>query len=223
VDSGSLKSGVQDNEGSSIVRHQQSWGLCCGVLCGFLYGDYWTQTFPSGWKNNLGSGSPAGLSLCYLSAQLKGRNWQLLSPDTAHAFVTAGYGKEYRYPGVVDGVDPRIVGVVPADTYCAGSIAGDGSFGVVYVPKTSTITVALGGFKEPVTARWFDPVAGTFGPPIAGSPFKNSGSRSLTSPGTNSEGVSTDWVLFLDTPVSLVETSPDHAVISRSSGQEDRS
>ena len=207
VDSSSSKIGVQDNQGTSVVRHQQSWGLCSGALCGVLYGDYWTQNFPSEWKNNLGSGSPAGLSLCYLSAQLKGRNWQLLSPDTAHAFVTAGYGKEYRYPGVVAGTDPRIVGLVPADTYCAGSIAEDGSFGVVYVPKTSTITVALGGFKEPVTAKWFDPVAGTFGSPIGGSPYKNSGSQRFTSPGANSDGASTDWVLFLDTPVSLAEAS----------------
>jgi hypothetical protein len=73
--------------------------------------------------------------------------------------VTAGYGKEYRYPGGVDGTMPSIVGVVPADTYCAGSIASDGSFGVAYVPKTSTITVALNGFKGPVTARWLDPVS----------------------------------------------------------------
>jgi hypothetical protein len=199
VDSGSSKIGVQDNQGTSVVRHQQSWGLCSGALCGFLYGDYWSQTFPTGWRNQLGSGSPAGLSLCYLSAQLKARNWQLLSPDITHTFVTAGYGMEYRYPGDVNGADVRIVGVVPADNYCAGSIASDGSFGVVYVPKTSTITVALFGFKQPVTARWFDPVAGTLSSPISGSPFKNSGLQRFTSPGTNSDGISTDWVLFLDT------------------------
>lgn len=45
--------------------------------------------------------------------------------------------------------------------------------------------------------RWFDPSGGTY-TPVAGSPFKNSGTRDFTPPANNSDGDG-GWVLVLET------------------------
>ena len=47
-----------------------------------------------------------------------------------------------------------------------------------------------------VTAQWMDPVSGAM-TTVTGSPFADSGSQKFTSPGTNSDGISTDWALVL--------------------------
>ena len=71
----------------------------------------------------------------------------------------------------------------------------DGSLAVIYTPVSHTLTVAMGNFAGPVTARWFDPTNATF-QTVAGSPFPNSGSHNFTTPGNNSAG-DPDWVLLL--------------------------
>jgi hypothetical protein len=42
-----------------------------------------------------------------------------------------------------------------------------------------------------------DPVSGVL-TEINGSPFANTGKQDFTSPGVNSDGIYTDWVLLLD-------------------------
>jgi len=52
----------------------------------------------------------------------------------------------------------------------------------------------------PVTARWYDPAAGTF-TDIPGSPFANDDTRQFTTPGDNADGPGNeDWVLVLEVP-----------------------
>ena len=69
------------------------------------------------------------------------------------------------------------------------------SLAVIYTPVSHTLTIAMGSFAGPVTARWYDPTANTF-TNIAGSPFPNSGIHNFTTPGNNSAG-DPDWVLLL--------------------------
>jgi len=64
------------------------------------------------------------------------------------------------------------------------------------LPTSRTVTVDLGRMSGPVTARWIDPTNGQF-QTISGSPFANTGPQDFASPGTNSDGSSTDWVLEL--------------------------
>ena len=68
---------------------------------------------------------------------------------------------------------------------------------MAYCGASATLTVAMTNFAGPVTARWYDPTAGTF-TSISGSPFANTGSRNFTTPGNNSDG-DPDWVLVLQT------------------------
>ena len=64
--------------------------------------------------------------------------------------------------------------------------------------RAGRITVDLSTLSGPVTARWYDPTAGTF-TSIPGSPFANAGSMQFATPGTNAGG-DDDWVLVLEAP-----------------------
>jgi hypothetical protein len=198
-DGGPSPSGTQDTQGSAVVRHQIFWGFTCGAMSGFNNGLWWTAdntSTTSGWTQHLSA--PAQNSGCRLVALLRARNWWLLSPDASHTFCTKGYGASYPYPGIVVGeVRPLAYGTVLADRYCTASVASDGSFGIVYLPKTSSVTINLAALRGKITARWMDPVSGVF-TTISGSPFANAGLHSFTSPGVNSDGVYTDWLLLLD-------------------------
>jgi Protein of unknown function (DUF4038)/Putative collagen-binding domain of a collagenase len=198
-DGGPAPSGTQGTEGSAVVRHQIFWGLTCGAMTGFNNGLWWTadnMSTTSGWQSQLSA--PAQDSGCALVGLLQARRWWRLSPDTSHTFCTAGYGKAFGFPGLVVGdVTPLAYGSVLADTYCTASVASDGSFGIVYIPRTSTITIDLRALRGKITARWMDPVSGVL-TEINGSPFANTGKQDFTSPGVNSDGIYTDWVLLLD-------------------------
>jgi hypothetical protein len=111
-------------------------------------------------------------------ALFRSRAWQTLVPDYQHQVVTAGYGD------------------VNNATYVSAARASDGSMAIAYLPGGGTITVDMSRLSRSATARWYDPVAGTF-TPIAGSPFPNTGSRNFTTPGNNAGG-SVDWVLVLE-------------------------
>jgi hypothetical protein len=52
-------------------------------------------------------------------------------------------------------------------------------------------------FSGLVEGRWYDPTNGTW-KPIPGSPFENRGSRTFSTPGSNSASAS-DWVLVFET------------------------
>jgi hypothetical protein len=74
----------------------------------------------------------------------------------------------------------------------------DGSLAVAYLATGGSAGIHLGAFPRQVTARWFDPSAGTY-TPIAGSPFGNTGDHAFSVPGKNSAG-QRDWVLLLEAP-----------------------
>lgn len=198
-DGGPYPSGTFSTQGSAVVRRQVLWGLTSG-LAGFNYGNWWTADNTStstSWVRNLNAS--AGNSGSKLVSILQAHHWWKLAPDTSHTFVTAGYGTQRANPGIVVGDLPapkNAYGTVPGDTFCTAELASDGSFGIVYLPRTSTVTVSLAGFSGPVQAQWMDPVSGAL-TTVSGSPFGNSGTHRFTSLGTNSDGTYTDWVLLL--------------------------
>ena len=74
--------------------------------------------------------------------------------------------------------------------------ASDGSFAIAYA-RNGSITVDLNRLAgSNVRAQWYDPANGAYSD-VVGSPFTNSGSRTFTRAGSNSNG-DPDWVLVLD-------------------------
>ena len=122
--------------------------------------------------------------LGYFKNFFTGINFHTLVPDQNHTLLTGGYGTYNDNNLHLSQVD-----------YATAAKSSDGSLAVIYTPVAHTLTVAMGNFSGPVTAKWFDPTNATF-QTVAGSPFPNSGSHNFTTPGNNSAG-DPDWVLLL--------------------------
>jgi hypothetical protein len=166
----------------SILRRQEYWSLTAGALAGHMYGSYWIDRFDPAWRQHLSSQSVTELG--YYKNFFTGIPFHTLVPDQNHSLLTAGYGTFNNNDTCISGND-----------YATAAKSSDGSLAVIYTPVAHTMTVAMGNFRGPVTARWFDPTNAAF-QTIAGSPFPNSGGHSFATPGNNSAG-DPDWVLLL--------------------------
>jgi Protein of unknown function (DUF4038)/Putative collagen-binding domain of a collagenase len=182
---GSTDSGTPEN-----LRRQEWWTATCGSA-GQIYGSAWTDGFPDGWQNNLDT--PGAIQLNVLVKTLAPLNWFALVPDQTHSFVTSGLGTAYPYPGNPSGSSQGTLG----SNFVTAALTPDGTLGVVYLPTSTTITVAMSKFTGPVSAVWVDPTNGNQ-TVVEGSPFANSGNRNFATPGTNSNGAQ-DWVLLFST------------------------
>jgi hypothetical protein len=107
-----------------------------------------------------------------------------LVPDQSHSVVTSGYG---TFNGQL--------GSFIANDYVTAARTGDGSLVIAYLPKVRAVAVDMSKLSGPVTARWYDPSNGNM--VAIGVSLANSGTRSFTPPGNNSEGDS-DWILLLE-------------------------
>ena len=165
-----------------VLRHQEYWSLTAGALAGHLYGSFWIDRFDPAWQQHLSSQSVTELG--YFKNFFTGINFHTLVPDQNHTLLTGGYGTYNDNNVHLSQVD-----------YATAAKSSDGSLAVIYTPVAHTLTVAMGNFSGPVTAKWFDPTNATF-QTVAGSPFPNSGSHNFTTPGNNSAG-DPDWVLLL--------------------------
>lgn len=164
------------------LRKQEYWSLLSGAA-GQLYGNHYTWTFDFSWESHLDT--PGAMQMPYLKALFEPRAWFNLVPDQNHVLVTAGYGT-YSSSGYVED-----------NSYLTAARTPDGSLAMAYAPTTRDFTVDLSQMGAPVTARWYDPSAGTYGS-VAGSPFPNAGSQVFSTPGANADGDG-DWVLVLET------------------------
>jgi hypothetical protein len=149
-----------------------------------MYGNHYTWTFTSGWRSHLDT--IGILQLRYFKNFFTSLNWFKLTPDQSHLFVRSGYGtfetnNDFRLTANNDMTAPQ---------------SRDGTLGVVYCPKRSRLTLCVTNFAGPVTAKWYDPTAGTY-IPVAGSPFANTTiEANVTTSGKNEAGES-DWVMLL--------------------------
>jgi hypothetical protein len=165
----------------AILRRQEYWTALSGAT-GQLYGNHYTWVFINGWKNQLDT--PGAMQIAHVKALFEPRAWYELVPDQGHTVVTAGYGT-FSSTGSITGND-----------YVTAARTPSGRLVMAYVPSARTVTVDMSQLSGPVTARWYDPVVGTF-TSIASSPFANTGSRGFMTPGTNAGG-DEDWVLILE-------------------------
>ncbi|MGA3267936.1 MAG: DUF4038 domain-containing protein [Verrucomicrobiota bacterium] len=166
-----------------VQRVQEYWSLLAGCLAGHIYGNHYTyKPFTPAYYN-----TPGMTQLMYFKQFFASRPWYHLVPDQNHYLVTAGYG-----------IFNSTSTMLTANNYVTAAMTPDGTLGVAYAPTNATLTVAMTNFIGPVTASWFDPSANTY-LTIPGSPFSNTITTNLTTPGTNAAG-DTDWVLLLQVP-----------------------
>jgi Protein of unknown function (DUF4038)/Putative collagen-binding domain of a collagenase/PASTA domain len=177
----------------SILRRQEYWSILAGALAGHMYGSYWIDRFDPAWQQHLSSQCVTELG--YFKNFFTGINFQNLVPDQSHSLLTSGYGT-YNNSDTCIG----------ANDYATAAKSSDGSLAVIYTPVAHTMTVAMGNFAGPVTARWFDPTNATF-QTVAGSPFPNTGNHNFTTPGNNSAGYP-DWVLLLQAALRSPTPTP---------------
>ena len=167
------------------IRRQAYWAMLSGV-CGQFFGNnpIWhfdgPGLFPAKmtWQQALdASGSR---DIAFLRKLFIDLPWQQLMPEDNHAILAEGYGND----------------TATALTACTA----DRKLSVTYIPSTGTdgreLTVAMGRFAEPVTARWYNPASGQV-VEVEGSPFANHATRCLRTPGDNGTKAN-DWVLILD-------------------------
>ena len=166
-----------------VLRHQEYWSLTAGALAGHMYGSFWIDRFDPAWQQHLSSQCVTELRLFqeFLHRHYIFTHWCLTRITPC---LRRGYGTYDDDNFLISQVD-----------YATAAKSSDGSLAVIYTPVAHTLTVAMGNFSGPVTAKWFDPTNATF-QTVAGSPFPNSGSHDFTTPGNNSAG-DPDWVLLL--------------------------
>ncbi len=159
------------------LRMQEYTSNLCGTT-GQLYGNKFTWPFLPGWKDQLDT--PGAKQMQYVVALFAPQSWYLLVPDQQHKLLTAGFGTFGKFD------------------YASAARTPDGRLAMIYIPDKRTITVDLATLSGPITARWYDPAAGTFRS-IDGSPLTNRGPREFTTPGDNADGPgNSDWVLVLE-------------------------
>jgi hypothetical protein len=166
----------------NVLRRQEYWSLLSGSNGGHMYGNRWTWTFDSGWKDYLES--PGVNQLRYAKVFFESSRWYDLVPDQTHEVVTSGYGT-FATAGNVSDSD-----------YATAARTSDGSLALCYLPTIRTVSVNMTKMAGTTSARWFDPSDATY-TAIAGSPFPNTGTRNFIPVGNNHDGEG-DWVLVLE-------------------------
>ncbi len=167
----------------SVLRRQEYWAMLSGAK-GEFYGNNYTDDFMSGWKNFVDTVGVNQLMIWH--AFFSGMPWQDLVPDQDHTVVTAGYGTPGHAKDRASKMD-----------FCTASRTEDGSVVVAYMPTPREITVDMASLKAPATAKWFDPVSGTY-ITVPGGPFANTGVRKFVPPHkVNEETGDGDWALLL--------------------------
>jgi hypothetical protein len=166
--------------GPQTLRRQEYWSLLGGAA-GQLYGNKYTWQFLEGWQQRLDT--VGSRQLTYVTSLFTPRRWFDLVPDADHRIVVSGFAT-FTEDGNVDESD-----------YVTAAGTPDGKLVIAYLPTAQGVVVDMSTLSGPVRAHWYDPTNGT-DVPVAGAPFANAGTRSLTPPGKNSDG-DEDWVLVL--------------------------
>jgi len=118
------------------------------------------------------------------------RRWHELVPDQKHQVLTDGYG-------TFDASTTPGSRYVMTSDYVTTAATPDGKLVIAYFPSRRTVTIDMTRLAAPATARWYDPVGGTY-TNIPASPLANRGKHTFTPPANNADGDG-DWVLILET------------------------
>jgi len=169
----------------NLLRRQAYWTVLAGGLAGQMYGHLNIWRFSAGWQSSLNTTGVQQLG--YWKEFITSKAWYDLVPDQTHKVVTAGYGTYKTAASQAFGSE---------NDYVTTARSSDGTLVLAYTPLAHTLTVDMTKLAGSVTARWFDPTAGTYSS-ISGSPFANTGKQDFRTPGNNSVG-DDDWVLVLE-------------------------
>jgi chitodextrinase len=183
---------TQAEPGSPLVLRLQEYRAQLSGATGQLYGSGYTWPFQDGWKTHLDS--PGSAQFAHMTQVFASRRWYDLVPDQDHTLVTAGYGTFEEF------------GTNLASDYATAAVTADGTLAMAYMPSRRTFTVDMSRLGGPVTARWFDPAAGTY-LAIGGGALPNSGTRTFAPPGPNADGDG-DWLLVLEVSGAPDTTAP---------------
>jgi hypothetical protein len=176
--------GTLSSPANAFITRQEMWYAMTSGATGHIFGNEHVNHFDSSYQSNLDT--TATKQVKYLSQLFNQYPWWTFAPDSAHVVVTAGYGS-------YNGNNGNMYNATYATT------AWDGAdHSVTYTPVSTTLTVNMAKFSQPVKASWYDPTTGNT-TVVSGSPFANSGLQNFTTPsGTHSDGTNTnDWVLVL--------------------------
>jgi hypothetical protein len=166
------------------IRRQAYWALLSGA-CGQFFGNnpIWhfdgPGLFPTKvtWQQALGG--TGSQDMTRLRQAFVGLPWHRLVPDEAHVVVRDGYGKD--------------------TTAAVTARTPDSRLAVTYIPSTGVqsreLTVDLGQFSGPVTARWYNPTDGRY-TAAADGPLPKRGTHTFRTPGDNGTKTN-DWLLVL--------------------------
>lgn len=155
-----------------------NWNGVLNTIGGYVNGNGHVWPFGSGYLSHL---NDVGTQQCsYLNFFIRSIPWHRLVPSglgSMGTLVTAG------------------AGTIDATSYVASACTPLGDILIAYCnPSSGNPTIDMTKLRGTVTARWFDPTAGTY--TTIGS-FSNTGTHQFTKPGNNSAGTG-DWVLRLD-------------------------
>jgi hypothetical protein len=181
-------------EGTAETCRRENWcSILGGGLGGVVYGNGHIWYFAKGgvWQHNLSS--PGAIQTGYLRSFLERLNWSELKPDYAHTFCTAGYGKEFTNLASTTSKNEASQSYISVDGYAPAMVTPDGSLGIVYIQKTTALTINLAFMAGTVSAQWYDPVNNTY---TKIGTFANSRTHVFKSPSFNSAG-DQDFVLLL--------------------------
>jgi hypothetical protein len=174
-----IESGYENNTSLGVTEanlREEHYSFLLSGATGDTYGNEYVWPFDDGWKSWQGALTSQGSrEVTYLTQLVNSIAWNELVPDQ-NGTVFQGVG-------------------APPD-YC-GARSSDGTLALAYRPasgKTSqSFVVNMSQLAGQVTARWYDPTAGTY---TSIGTFANAGMHTFDSPSTNSSGAN-DFVLVL--------------------------
>lgn len=201
-----LETTYEGNWGSTPVDIRgYMWSAALSAIGGAVYGHGVLWKFDTaqspGWVAAMQA--PGARDMQRVGALLDPMPWYRLVPSGlagTPTLVTAGGGTygSWSHAGSLGGLD-----------YVVGAADPQGTTLVAYVPTahTGSLTVTLAAMAGTSFARWYDPTTGV-STPVAGSPFPNAGTQTLTPPAAPHADGSRDWVLVVETnptPVELLD------------------
>lgn len=153
----------------------EKWQALLSGACGIVQGDESRWTFAAGYATTYSGDAEFGMQR--LSDLCASYPWQTLTPVTSAALISSALGSGAS-------------AICPAK----GTYSG-GNFAFILAPTATSPTLVLSAFSQAsVRVRSMDLKTGTLSA-LSGSPFANSGSTTLTHPGSNSMG--TNAVLWV--------------------------
>jgi len=186
---------------SRFPVRQAAWRSALNGSMGFGYGvsNMFNLSSGSDWKDMLNM--PGGSDVLLMLDLLKSQPWHKLVPDHAakrRLLVSFDVERDVKTDVETDvetDVKTDVETDVERDVHFPSACSPDGDFAVIYLPFKASIGVDMGRFKGNVVARWFSPTSMN-SVEVDGSPFRNSGVRSLRPPDPNDLSGS-DLVLVL--------------------------